>query len=400
MLDKETMDIVKSTIPALAAAGPSLTGYFYNRMFTHNPELKNIFNQNNQRNGDQREALFNAVHAYAANIDNIAVLLPAVEKIAQKHASLNILPEHYPIVGKHLLATIEELLNPPKEVLEAWGKAYGVLAEVFIKREEEIYKQNETVEGGWRGTRPFKIVKKEKQSDVITSFVLEPEDGGKIPPYRPGQYIAVYLPAQGADEYQEIRQYSLTSEPNGKYYRIAVKREEKGKVSNHLHDEATEGDSILLAPPCGDFFLDVKPDVPVTLISAGVGQTPMLSMLNSLVANKHQAHINWLHCARNSSVHAFKGELSTLQEKLPSLTHHVWYSHPLETDVLGKDFDTTGFMDLNKCPLKDKLFVPGMQFYFCGPVPFMKYLADQLISLGAPVSNIHYECFGPHKVVN
>jgi nitric oxide dioxygenase len=104
MLDAQTIATVKATIPLLVETGPKLTAHFYDRMFTHNPELKEIFNMSNQRNGDQREALFNAIAAYASNIENLAALLPAVEKIAQKHTSFQIKPEQYNIVGGHLLA--------------------------------------------------------------------------------------------------------------------------------------------------------------------------------------------------------------------------------------------------------------------------------------------------------
>ena len=112
MLDAQTIATVKSTLPAIAQLGPQLTGHFYQRMLTQHPELKNVFNMNNQRSGNQREALFNAICAYGSNLENLAVLLPAVEKIAQKHASLNIQPAQYAIVGENLLATIKELLNP------------------------------------------------------------------------------------------------------------------------------------------------------------------------------------------------------------------------------------------------------------------------------------------------
>ncbi|HAB72633.1 MAG TPA: NO-inducible flavohemoprotein, partial [Pantoea sp.] len=167
MLDAQTIATVKSTLPAVAAVGPKLTAHFYDRMLSQHPELKNVFNMNNQRNGNQREALFNAICAYGANLDNLAALLPAVEKIAQKHASLAIKPEQYAIVGENLLATIGELLNPGDEVLAAWGRAYGVLADVFIQREEAIYQETEQQAGGWRGTRPFRIAAIEAQSSVI-----------------------------------------------------------------------------------------------------------------------------------------------------------------------------------------------------------------------------------------
>lgn len=152
MLDAQTIATVKATIPLLVETGPKLTAHFYDRMFTHNPELKEIFNMSNQRNGDQREALFNAIAAYASNIENLPALLPAVEKIAQKHTSFQIKPEQYNIVGEHLLATLDEMFSPGQEVLDAWGKAYGVLANVFINREAEIYNENASKAGGWEGT--------------------------------------------------------------------------------------------------------------------------------------------------------------------------------------------------------------------------------------------------------
>ncbi|VEA69555.1 Nitric oxide dioxygenase [Serratia rubidaea] len=175
------------------------------------------------------------------------------------------------------------MFSPGQEVLDAWGKAYGVLANVFIQREGQIYQESADGDGGWRDRRAFRIVKKQPQSEIISSFILAPVDGGKVVDFKPGQYLAVYIKDEGL-EHQEIRQYSLTAAPNGEYYRIAVKREDRGLVSNYLHQKAQEGDVIDIAPPHGDFFLDVTPNTPVALISAGVGQTPMLGMLNTLHA--------------------------------------------------------------------------------------------------------------------
>lgn len=127
MLDAQTIATVKATIPLLVETGPKLTAHFYDRMFAHNPELKEIFNMSNQRNGDQREALFNAIAAYASNIENLPALLPAVEKIAQKHTSFQIKPEQYNIVGSHLLATLDEMFSPGQEVLDAWGRPMAYL---------------------------------------------------------------------------------------------------------------------------------------------------------------------------------------------------------------------------------------------------------------------------------
>ncbi len=350
----------------------------------------------NQRNGDQREALFNAIAAYASNIENLPALLPAVEKIAQKHTSFQIKPEQYNIVGAHLLATLDEMFSPGQEVLDAWGKAYGVLAGVFINREAEIYQDNASKTGGWEGTRAFRIVKKTPRSALITSFEMEPVDGQPVADYQPGQYLAVWLKPEGF-EYQEIRQYSLTRKPDGKGYRIAVKRENGGQVSNWLHNAAKEGDVVYLAAPAGDFFLNVTPQTPVTLISGGVGQTPMLAMLDTLSKNHHPAQVNWFHAAENGDVHAFADEVKTLGSALPDFTSYLWYRTPTDADRQSNAFDSEGLMTLST--LADKLRDPQMQFYLCGPVAFMQHAAKQLVALGVNAERIHYECFGPHKVL-
>ncbi|MFP2515512.1 NO-inducible flavohemoprotein [Buttiauxella agrestis] len=396
MLDAQTIAVVKSTIPLLAATGPKLTAHFYDRMFSHNPELKEIFNMSNQRNGDQREALFNAICAYATNIENLAVLLPAVEKIAQKHTSFQIKPEQYDIVGGHLLATLDEMFSPGQEVLDAWGKAYGVLAGVFINREAEIYQDNAAKNGGWEGTRAFRIVAKEPQSTLITSFEFEPVDGKSVADYQPGQYLGVWLKPEGFP-HQEIRQYSLTRKADGKSYRIAVKREDLGQVSSWLHNHAQVGDEVHLAAPAGDFFMDVNAQTPVTLISAGVGQTPMLAMLDTLAKTQHAAQVNWFHAADHSDVHAFADEVTLLGAQLPRFESHVWYREPSENCRAQAKFDSEGLMDL--VALESKISAPDIQFYLCGPVSFMRFAAEQLVKLGIEQSRIHYECFGPHKVM-
>ena len=396
MLDAQTIATVKATIPLLIETGPKLTAHFYDRMFTHNPELKEIFNMSNQRNGGQREALFNAIAAYASNIENLPALLPAVEKIAQKHTSFLITPQQYNIVGAHLLATIDELFSPGQEVLDAWGKAYGVLANVFINREAEIYQHNARKTGGWQGTRAFHITRKAPRSALITSFDLAPVDGQPVADYQPGQYLAIWLKPEGF-EYQEIRQYSLTRKPNGKSYRIAVKRENGGQVSSWLHAAAQEGDIVHLAAPAGDFFLDVTAQTPVTLLSGGVGQTPMLAMLETLANTQHTAQVNWFHAAENGDVHAFADEVAALGATLPAFRSHVWYRTPTDADRQAARFNSEGLMLLSD--LADTLDDPQMQYYLCGPVVFMQFAAKQLVALGVNGENIHYECFGPHKVL-
>lgn len=394
MLDSQTIAIVKSTIPAVAALGPRLTSHFYQRMFAHNPELKDIFNMSNQSTGNQPEALFNAICAYASNLDNLVALGPAVEKIAQKHTSFAIRPDHYPIVGEHLLASIDEMLHPGEEVLAAWGKAYGVLAGIFVQREEQIYAATEAKVGGWRGGhREFVISEIVPQSSVIKSFTLTPVDGLPVADYKAGQYLAVWVKEPGFEN-QEIRQYSLTRTPNGRDYRIAVRHEEGGVMSSWLHQQQP-GQRVHLAPPAGDFFLDITAETPVTLMSGGVGLTPMLAMLSQLAKDKHPAAVQWLHATENGATHAFAEEVSMLGAQLPRFWQHIWYNHPQAQDE--GQYQQRGLMNL--LPLESRISDPAMHYYLCGPLAFMAGEERQLLELGVKKDHIHYEVFGPHKTL-
>ena len=394
MLDSRTIQVIKSTIPLLESAGPALTTHFYERLFKHNPELKDVFNLAHQHSGGQPVALFNAVAAYAKNIENLAVLSSTVERIAQKHTGFLIKPEQYAIVGSHLLATLKELGGDAvtEEVLEAWAQAYGFLADMFIQREAQIYQSNAEQDGGWLGERQFIISAKKTESTVITSFILTPEDGKPVKDFIPGQYLSLKLKHPNL-AYEEIRQYSLSDAPNGNSYRISVKRELGGQVSNLLHDTMHIGDKIAVMPPAGDFILEVGADIPVVLISAGVGQTPMKSMLNQLIKLQHPSAITWLHACEQGDVHGFKQAIHTKRQQHHNLKSHVWYRKPSSTDVVGTDYDFEGQMELSK--VADQL-LPHAHYYFCGPIGFMSAIKQQLLALGVSAENMHYEVFGPH----
>ncbi|MGL4373602.1 MAG: globin domain-containing protein [Turicibacter sp.] len=141
MLTQQTIDIIKSTVPALKEHGQEITSTFYKNMFIANPEVKEMFNMDKQISGEQPKALAMTVLAAAQNIDNLSVLTKAVEKIAKVHVNTNVLPKHYPIVGTHLLQAIKEVLkdDATDEVLAAWAEAYGVIAQIFIDAEAQMY---------------------------------------------------------------------------------------------------------------------------------------------------------------------------------------------------------------------------------------------------------------------
>jgi nitric oxide dioxygenase len=385
MLSEKTIQIVKSTLPLLAQAGPQVTEYFYDRMFSYNPELKNIFNMTHQQSGTQQFALFNALAAYAANIDNLAVLKGALARINHKHTSYHILPEHYPIVGGHLIATLKELLPEQftPEVEYAWREAYSLLADVCITEEMALYQTTKKAPGGWFGTRTFTITEKRMESAQICSFTLTPVDAKPVVAYLPGQYLGIKVTPANSDLTQ-VRQYSLSQQSNGRNYRISVKKE--GLVSNYLHSLA-EGDEVEVYPPAGDFVLR-EIDFPVVLISAGVGQTPMMAMLETLLSNQYNQPIHYLHACDSEMQFAFKEYLLKQQQAHASLHCVTWFKD-------GKGGDFAGLMDVNH--IAASLPISKGDFYLCGPIAFMAMIKEQLLSLGVASERIHYEVFGPHQ---
>ena len=391
MLSDKTIEIVKSTVPLLAEAGTVVTDHFYKRLFSHNPELKNIFNMSNQDTGRQQFALFNALAAYAQNIDNLAVLKEALTRINHKHTSLNILPEHYPIVGAHLIGTLKELLPEQftPDVEYAWREAYGVLADICITEEAALYEHSKNKHGGWAGTRQFEITNKQAESELVTSFTLTPVDGEAVITHKPGQYLGIKVKPEGA-EYEEIRQYSISQKSNAKNYRISVKKElqpKPGMVSNYLHS-LEQGTIVELYPPAGDFFLRNNTS-PVVLISAGVGQTPMLAMLETLLSDNSNQEIMYLHACENTQQHSFSKYLYDLTAQNNHLKTITWFNQATE----GADF--TGLMNLNA--VQAQLPLSNGDFYLCGPAGFMAFIKKQLLELGVKNEQIHYEVFGPHE---
>jgi nitric oxide dioxygenase len=397
MLTQKTIDIVKATAPALAEHGFTIIENFYQRLFRAHPDLKNLFNMRHQERGEQQRALALAVYAYADNIDNLAVLETAVSRITHKHASLCVKPEQYPIVGQNLLASIKEVLGDAAtdEIIAAWADAYQQLADILIAAEAELYRQAKSRPGGWEGWREFVVRSKREESEVITSFVLEPADQQLISDFRPGQYVSVVVDVPRLD-LQQIRQYSLSDAPNGRTYRISVKREsgerfDPGYVSNLLHDYVNVGDTVKISPPFGDFCIDMRKSTPVVLISGGVGLTPMISMLNS-VLNETERQVVFVHGARNSAVHAMRDAIQQAAAENSRLKAFVFYDEPLPADVQGKDYDYAGFVDLGR--ISESVLLPDADYYLCGPIPFMRMQRDALLNLGIPESRIHYEVFG------
>lgn len=398
-LSQKTIDIIKSTAPVLKEHGVTITSVFYKNMFESHPELLNIFNHANQSKGRQQTALANMVYAAAQNIDRLEEVLPAVRMVAHKHRSLAVKPEHYPIVGEHLLGAIKEVLGDAAtdDIINAWAEAYGVIAQAFIDTESELYDAAESQEGGWSDFKEFEVVKKEKESEVITSFYLKPKNGGQVPTYEPGQYITVRVHIPG-EKYAMNRQYSLSCAPRHDYFRISVKKESDatpyGKVSNFLHGEVEAGDVIEVSAPAGVFILNREENAPIALISGGVGITPLMSMMESLAKDKTKREVTFIHAARSGNVHAFREEAARWIGELENGHLYFGYSQP-DTEDHGHHF--TGIISkqmLLNTVTKDTIC------YVCGPVPFLQHVVLMLTEMGLPEDHVRYEFFGPAMDLN
>lgn len=387
MLCAEQRALIKATVPLLETGGEALTNHFYKLMLAEHPEVRPLFNQAHQASGDQPRALANGVLMYAKHIDRLDQLGGLVSQVINKHVALQVLPEHYPIVGSCLLRAIREVLGAEiatDEVVEAWAAAYGQLADILIGSEETLYSATANAPGGWRGARAFRVARKVVESTEITSFYLEPEDGGAVVSHKPGQYIGLRLEVEG----QEIRRnYSLSAASNGRDYRISVKREPGGVASNALH-RMGPGDSLELFAPAGEFTLQPS-DKPLVLISGGVGITPTLAMLEEAVTTDRPIH--FIHCARNADAHAFRQTIDALAEQHTQLKRFYCYDEHHGSDVQP---DAVGLMTeerLNAWLPADR----DLDAYFLGPKPFMAAIRRQLRALGIPEHQTRFEFFGP-----
>lgn len=404
MLSPKTIENVKATAPVLQEHGNTLTRHFYNRMFAHSPEVLPYFNPANQTAGKQQAALASAICAYAANIDNLGALKEAVELIAQKHASLQIKAEHYPIVGDNLLASIREVLGgaATDEIIAAWSEAYGFLADILINREAQIYRETASVPGGWEGFRRFIVSEKQQESSVVTSFYLIPEDNGALPSFKPGQYITIRVPTSNGST--TMRQYSLSAKPNQDWLRISVKREDgvadaapAGYVSNLLHNSLAVGAVLDVAPPCGAFFLDQEllDDRPLVLIAGGVGITPLMSMLQSSLATCPQREVALIHCCQNEDVQAFKSAIEDLKAQHANLNAHFRYLDPKQSHGNNGIAISKGFIDASL--LEAMVGARDADYYYCGPTPFLANMQRLLSERNIPLGRQHFEFFGPKE---
>jgi ferredoxin-NADP reductase/MOSC domain-containing protein YiiM/ferredoxin len=243
----------------------------------------------------------------------------------------------------------------------------------------------------WPGFRELTVTAITPESESATSIRLEDPTGAPVPAARPGQYLTVRVQAD-AGQRPVLRNYSLSGPPGAAYYRLTVKRERDGVASGYLCSRLAVGDRLDIAAPRGTFILDQTP-APVLLISAGIGATPVLAMLQALAQEHSDRGVWWLYSARDGREHPFAAEARGLLSSMPNVRAHVYYSRPGPDDVQGRDFDTAGRFTAE---LLAELTPPSdAEAYLCGPAAFMDDISAGLAASGMDASRVHTELFGP-----
>ncbi|CAF1648326.1 unnamed protein product, partial [Adineta ricciae] len=349
-LTEDQKQILKSTSPIFKENGKEITSILYKHMFADHPELLDIFNRTNQKNGTQPFALANTVYLAIENIDNLDVLMPQFLLIAHKHRASTVRPEHYPIVGKYLLVAIDEFLGGMGDaaILNAWSAAYKIIASVFIEIEKKLY--DELGDKYEQGFLPFKITKKEVvASGPIVAFTLERDDGKKLHEYHSGQYITLRIKKDGL---LHIRHYSLIQPFDGNTYRIAIKQdadhEPKGIVSNEMINKYKVGDIVTLSLPAGTFEL-VPNGKHHLFIAGGIGITVLCAMIHDLHKQGKSDQAALIHCVSNEGQAVFADEMRRI------LSNDQYYLL-LQSRHLAKD-------------MIKKIITPETEVYICGSVP-------------------------------
>jgi ferredoxin-NADP reductase len=260
----------------------------------------------------------------------------------------------------------------------------------------------------WQGLRQFRVAKLIDEATDIVSVYLEPVDGKPLPTYQPGQFLTFHLKIASAHPRSEkavVRCYSLSDAPNSNYYRCTIKLCQPpanstelpaGKASSYLHRELHVGDTLSVRAASGDFYLDTSQEQSVVLLAGGIGITPLLSMIKTILQQQPRRKVALFYGVHDSRSHAFKQELAEIAAEHPNIRVINCYSCPLAEDKLGRDYQVNGRVSPEL--LAEVLPGPNFDFYLCGPPAFMETLFHGLQEWGASEERIHFEAFGPASV--
>ncbi|CAF4159902.1 unnamed protein product [Adineta steineri] len=375
-LTADQKQILQSTSPIFKEHGKEITSIIYKHLFADHPELLDIFNRTNQKNGTQPLALANTMYLAIENIDDLEVLMPQFLLISHKHRASMVRPEHYPILRKYVLMAIDEFLGGMADpsILGAWSAAYNMITSCFIDIEKKLYA--ELGDKREQGFIPFKIIKKEIiASGPIVAFTFERNDGGKLRDYHSGQYTTIRIKKDGL---YHLRHYSLTQPSDGKTYCIAIKQdidhEPKGIVSNELITKYKEGDTVLLSLPAGTYAL-VQEAKHHLFIAGGIGITVLSAMVKDLHKQGKSDMATLIHCVASEDQAAFENEMRKI---LPEDQYYL---------LLQNKHLLQGILE--------KILASETHVYLCGSPIFMNKVKEYLEQLAHPLSQIHIEAYLP-----
>jgi nitric oxide dioxygenase len=393
-LSEKARPIIEATLPVVGDNIQKIAGRFYQHLFGEHPELLDgIFNRGNQAEGTQQQALAGSVAVFASALVGHPGRLPEhlLSRIAHKHASLGVRPEHYQVVHDNLLWAVADVLGDAvtPEVAAAWSEVYWIMAFALTNQERGLYSA--------RGVRPeivwrdWEVVDKVPETADVVTFKVKRIDDRMVRTSLPGQYVTVRVPMP--DGVRQPRQYSLTRADDGEHRQFAVKRVRSngtppGEVSNLLLDTVDVGDVLTLSLPFGDVVLDDS-GRPLVFASAGIGVTPMAGMLSHLVAAGSHAQVRVLHADLDEESFALRQQVRDDVRALPNASLHVWYERGAEGS-LDVDGRFAGIMDLSQVDLPE-----DAMYYLCGPLPFMQGIRAVLLDRGVATADIQYEVFGP-----
>lgn len=390
-LSRESEALVRATAGLVAAHADEITTLFYWRMFEAHPELLNVFNKAHQVQGTQAQALAAAVVAFAVHlIDPTAPdFTPTLSRIAHRHVSLGVSARQYTIIGRHLLAAVDDVLGDRVTPAghAAWDEVYWLFGCSLIAEEARLYARAGTDPAHpWR---PHRVIERVEEAQDVISLVLEPLDG-RVMPRRTGQYVAVSVPVPGGG--RQPRQYTVSSAGQVGTLRITVKRirgaagAPDGQVSTWLHVNGHVGAVIDVSQPAGDVLLD-ESDAPLVLISAGIGITPVAAMVDDLAAQPSERPLLLLHADRRRETHALARVIRDRGRELVNMRSITWYS----AEGRAAATERSGRMDLAHIELPEEARV-----FLCGPLPFMQSIRRVLIARGIAADHIEHEVFGPN----
>lgn len=397
MLSSQSITTVNVTAPAMHTQRLNLIVRTY-ELLLRDPTIRALFDPTHQLDGNQQSTLAETVIAYADTIDKPSALGATVKRLAVQHAMLKVQPQHYDAVAIALIQAVRDILGAAAtpDIITAWTEAFGALQAIFTAREEDLYHASEQAPGGWRGYRPFRLQRIIPESSQINSFYLAPVDGKPLPTFKAGQYLTLRLTVPGYGPL--LRHYSISSAVSERaYYRISVKREDApnsdvpaGLGSGYLHHQAMPGMLFDIAPPAGVFTLP-EGSQPLVLIAGGVGITPLLSMLETLVASQPDRPVRFIHAVRNHSHHAFGGEVRAAIRKLSHASADFFYEEVSGDAVPGVNDTHIGRPDPAWVAATNPH--PTALYLICGPRNFMRYMIQGLRVGGVPADRIFYEFF-------